>query len=490
MDYTKIDRKFYDRVNELNFLEKRLAGLERGELGVLYGRRRMGKTELLKKFISGATAKSIYINIVSDNKTDLKKALSAKIEQVFKETVKIGQWEDFFEYLNHKSRTEKLLFVIDEFQRLDKFAKGFIFSLQNSWDNFLKHNKLMLIVSGSSMRMMHRLALEEKGPLYGRATFSYHLKQFRYADLRYMFKEKSEEEKIDIFSVFGGTPKYLSDFKLSNKNTIAALNQLVLSENGPLFDEPINALKFELKNPERYVSILRAISMGKVELKEIAGFLGLDNAEITPYLRNLSTLLDIIESDDPLFGKKRMKRYKIKDNFFRFWYRFVYPHREQIAAGIYDPVTKKIEKELNTYKGKIFEDIVREFFLIMNGKKIKGKRIDFTEYGKWWENAEDIDLVLSSKSKTVFVEAKFQEKKMSSACFEDLKRKSNKTSASGRFEYCIVSKSGFEQELIDRKVHNLLLLSLPEIASILDGLSESETNKQLDLARWGIRKST
>ena len=479
-----MEKRFYNRVQELEFLRSKFINLKKGEFGVLYGRRRVGKSELLRKFFGKVKENKIYINVVYDNKRDFMNALSIKIEETFKESVKISKWEDFFSYVSQKSADEKILLVIDEFQRVNYFAKDFIFNLQESWDNSLKDKRIMVIICGSSMSMMHRLALEEKGPLYGRKTFSYHLKQFRYIDLREMFKEKSEEEKIKIFSVFGGTPKYLSDFKFLDKDLFESFNYLALSENGSLFDEPINALKFELKNPERYISILKAISKGKVESKEIADSLGLENYEISPYLKNLSELLDIIEVNDPLFGKKRMKRYGIKDNFFRFWYRFVYSYREQVAMGNSDAIQKRIHKEFGTYCGRIFEDIVREFFIFMNGKEIKNKKIEFIECGKWWEKNEDIDLVLKSKSKTVFLEAKFKEKKMGSGCFEELKRKSQKTSASGKFEYIIISKSGFEQELIDRNVSGLLLLDLKEITKILDDEMKKEEVIQLQMKGW------
>ncbi len=479
-----MERKFYDRVQELEFLKQRFENLKRGEFGVLYGRRIMGKSELLRKFVSKIRERKIYINVVYDNKKDFINALTTKIEETFKETIKIDKWKDFFGYLSEKSENEKILIVIDEFQRIDNFAKDFVFNLQDSWDNSLKNKKIMVVICGSSMSMMHRLALEEKGPLYGRKTFSYPIKQFKYIDLREMFKEKNEEEKIKIFSIFGGNPKYLSDFKYLNIELFEAFKKLTLLENGPLFNEPINALKFELKNPERYISILRAISEGKIESKEIADFLGLENYEISPYLVNLSELLDIVESDNPLFGKKRMKRYRIKDNFFKFWYRFVYPYREQITVGNLSSIEKRINKEFIDYCGRIFEDIIKEFFIFMNGKKINNKKIEFIECGKWWEGGEDIDLVLQNKAKTIFIEVKFKEKKIGSECFENLKIKSKKTSASGKFEYIIVSKSGFEQELVDRRIPNLTLLSLKDITEIIDEETKREIEIQLPLKNW------
>jgi len=477
-------RTFYDRYSELKFLKEKYDNLNQGEFGVLYGRRRMGKSELLRKFIKKIKSKKIYINVIDSSKKKFMETLTKKIEETYGETFKITDWREFFEYIAEKTKEESLVFVIDEFQRINTFSKDFIFALQEYWETHLNKRKVMLIICGSSMSMMHKLALEEKGPLYGRKTFEYPLKQFKYLDFREMFKELDEEEKIKIFSIFGGTPKYLDDFKSLNLDAIEGFEKLVLSNKEALFEEPINALKFELKNPERYIAILRAISKGKIETKEIADELGLNNHEITPYLKNLSDLLDILEFNNPLFGKKRMMRYKIKDNFFKFWYRFVYPYREHIEMGITKPILDRINKEIKEYCGRIFEDIVKEFFIFMNGKEILNKKIEFSECGKWWELNEDIDLVLKSKSKTTFIEVKYKEKKMGSECFERLKEKSKKTSAGGIFEYIIVSKSGFEKELVDRKIPSLLLIDLEKLTEIMDVEIKRETEVQEKIIKW------
>jgi len=479
-----MEKEFYDRFEELDLLRSKFDNLEKGEFGVLYGRRRVGKSELLRKFASKIKKNKMFLTITSQSKAELKKALSIKIEECFGEVVKISEWSDFFDYLIEKTGEQKFLLILDEFQRVDDFAKDFIYSLQDYWDSKLRKKKIMIIISGSSMSMMHRLALEEKGPLYGRKTFTIPLKQFRYIDFREMFKDYSEEEKIKIFSVFGGTPQYLTFFKKTKLSLIEAFKELVLRRDGALYEEPINALKFELTNPERYISILGAISKGKVELKEISDELELGQYQLTPYLRNLTELLDITCSSDPLFGKKKMKRYKIKDNFYRFWYRFVYPYQEQIQSGIVETSVKRIEKEMGDYCGRIFEDIVTEFFLFMRNKKIKGVDINFLEYGKWWESGEDIDLVLSNASYSTFIEIKFQNRKLNSNDFENLKRKSLKTSSKGRLKYAMVSKSGFEQELIDRKIPDLLLLDLEEMERIIEDETKREKEIQVDLNDW------
>jgi len=411
---------------------------------------------------------------------------SNAIEMTFKEIIAIKDWNDLFDYLDKKSGVKKLVIVIDEFQRIATFSKDFIYSLQDNWDRKLKNRKILFIISGSSMRMMHKLVLEEHGTLYGRTTFRLPLKQFSYCDFRLMFESKNEEEKINIFSMFGGTPKYLSDFKSMDVHLMDAFNKLVLSENGSLYDEPLNALTDELRNPERYLSIIETISQGKLESNEIATALQLKNSELSPYLRNLIDLLDIIESNDPIFGKKRMKRYKLKDNFFKFWFKFVFPYRQYLKNGDHNFILDKIEKEFSSYCGHIFEEIVRDFFLHINKQKIMNKYIDFYECGSWWDDQDEIDLILKNNDETIFVEIKHKEKPIDITCFEELKRKSKKTLASGKFYYILISKSGFEPKLKNLDVNNLLLIDLVQFTEILEERQKQQKETQRGLDYYSI----
>ncbi len=465
-------RIFYDRKEQKKLLNDKFINLRTGEFGVIYGRRRTGKSELLRQFHNKIKDQDkLFITVTSSTKTEFSRQLSTKIQESFNETVIINNWNDFFDYLINRqnNNNNKTILIIDEFQRLNNFAKDFFFTLQEYWDSKLKHLPFMILICGSSMSMMHQIALEEHGPLYGRKTFELHIKPFRYIDFREMFKEFSEEEKIRIFSIFGGTPKYLEDYKYSNTNDLfEAYEKLVLMDNGPLFEEPLNALKFELKNPGRYISILRSLSDGKIQTPEISQYLGIKNKQLSPYLKTLADLLDIIEDADPLFGKKRNKRYKIKDNFFRFWYKFVCPFREQLEIGNKDHILEKISRDFDSYLGKIFEDIVKEFFILMNNQEIKTKKLNFTKIGKWWELGEDIDLVLDQKNEVIFVEIKFKEKKIGFKVYNDLVRKSKKTSASGKFTYILVSKAGFKQDIINKKPKNLTLLTLNDLEQIWD----------------------
>ena len=118
--------KFYDRCSELRLLKEKYDGLSKGEFGVLYGRRRLGKSKLLRKFLSKISTKKIYVEVIDANRKDFMRTLSNKIEETYNEIVQINRWSDFFGYIVEKSKSESLVLVIDEFQRLNSFAKDFI----------------------------------------------------------------------------------------------------------------------------------------------------------------------------------------------------------------------------------------------------------------------------------------------------------------------------------------------------------------------------
>ena len=178
-----MERRFYDRQNEMKELKTKFDSISKGEFGVIYGRRRTGKSELLRQFYGNVTnTDKIFLTITSTNRNDLKAVLGESIKKSTGEEVKIERWDDFFDFILERSESKRVLIILDEFQRLNNFAKDFYFSLQEAWDAKLKYAKVMLLICGSSMSMMHRIALEEHGPLYGRKTFEIQVSPFKYMD--------------------------------------------------------------------------------------------------------------------------------------------------------------------------------------------------------------------------------------------------------------------------------------------------------------------
>jgi hypothetical protein len=479
-----MEKKFFDRYNELHLLKERYEKLNSGELLVIYGRRRIGKTELLRQFLEKSDCKKIYLYVNIAEKQELMRQFSKSILDQTGDGIKISNWDGLFDYLKTESDDKKMIVVLDEFQRFAKVSPDFISMLQDNLDRKLKNNKIMIILSGSSMGMTHELIFSTKGPLYGRASLKKKIEPFRYVDFRQMFSHIGDEEKkIAIYSFFGGTPYYLEAVKNEEKELFECISNLVLDENGRLFDEPITLLSSELKSFQRHNSILVLIAKGKNDLKEIADGMGMDQGQLTPHLHHLVKLLDIVHEEKPVLGMKKGKRYVFSDNFFRFWYRYIFQNKSAIELKNYSSVIAKIKDSYPTYLSRNFQDIIKELLILYNGAKIGKIDLDFEEIGSWWDKNDEIDIVCRGKRSLVVGEVKYTEKPINGlSLFNELKAKAEKIKFSGRINYLIVSKSGFESDTRDvLEKSGVTCLDLNEIKAHFEKLTKIEKERQQTL---------
>lgn len=467
-------KEFYDRTEEINLLRHRYANLEHGEMLVVYGRRRVGKTELIKEFMTKITdSNKLYTYVDLAGKQELLASLSNTVQEQLGETFKFSDFESFLSFINEKAKKDKFLLVIDEFQRFLDVAPEFITKLQNRWDNELRHSKLMLILVGSSMGMIQRITESRAGALYGRGT-KIKISPFRYVDFRLMFKDLGEIEKVERYAVFGGTPFYLAK-TTKFPDTMLAISELILKKGGELAEEPKNLLEYEnVRIHAKYNSILHAISSGKEILKEMQEFTRIDSTAMPAYIARLDELLDLVKKNDPVRGKKRLGRYAIKDNFFRFWYKFIFPNQTALNIGNYKLVSDIIKENLNSYTGLIFEDIAMELFMLYLNKEIKGVKINFENIGRWWDrNGNEIDLVAyNDKEKTALIgEVKWTNAQVDTDILHELIRKAGLLSFNGRIQYVIVSKSGFTEKCIAKMEElGVLHLDLSELTKLFDAI--------------------
>ncbi|MDI6738586.1 MAG: ATP-binding protein [Nanoarchaeota archaeon] len=315
---------FYDRNEELKLLKNEFANLQAGKMLVIYGRRRVGKTELIRQFIGALPGKTLYFYVDLVEKQGILDSLSKNVQEQLGETRKFAEFSDFLDLISEKSNNGFVL-VIDEFQRFLEISPAFITELQNYWDGKLKEKKILLILVGSSIGMIQKITGSKAGALYGRAA-RIRISPFRYSDFRLMFKELSEEEKIITYAVFGGTPYYLEKVKKIEGDIHKKIYELLLKKGAELFEEPKNLLEYEnVRVHAKYNSILQAASAGKENLKEMQDFTGIEANTLPAYINRLDELLELLERKDPILGKERLGRYKLKDNFFSFWYKFIFP---------------------------------------------------------------------------------------------------------------------------------------------------------------------
>ena len=422
--------KFYNRENELQLLEE--LNKHMPSFIVITGKRRVGKTELVKRFI--ADKKALYF-FVDPYKT-FPKLLDEFMETIRREVdiptyVKISTERDFLEFLftNPELKKRQVVIAFDEFQRFLKLNPSFISQLQKYWDLYKNKTNIFLIVTGSSIGMIRKIFIEEKSPLFKRSDNIVVLRDFTFwkiMDVLNNLKIIDPIEKFNIYGLFGGTVYYytlMEKFGISSFKD--ALNKLVLNDFAPLRDEVQDIFVEEFGKIHRtYFEILSAIARGKVSRKEIADAVNIKDSSLSPYLYDLTNLVNMIEWRVPTTEqphRSKRGRYFLVSDFARFWFHFIYPNKSAYEIGQYNRIETKILNEWNSFVGRTFEELAREF--------IKKKFGDiFDKVGAWWDRkGNEIDIVCLNvrKSKALFMEVKWKalEYKEAQVIIEKLREK-------------------------------------------------------------------
>lgn len=382
---------FIGREYELNFLNERYAS-NQAELIVLYGRRRVGKTELLTEFCKGKKHIFFSCNEYTDGKQleDFSRKLLSFDDKLLKVIKKFYDWESAFTALGEIVQDEKVVVVIDEFPYMVKGNNSIPSILQNLWDHNLKNKNIMLIISGSSMSFIENEILGYKNPLYGRATGIYKLEPLPYFDAIKFFPNYSNEDKAIAYSILGGIPHYLRQFD-PDVSLEENVKNKILKKSSQLYDEVEFLLHQELREPAVYVTIIESIALGCSKYSEIADKSGIDSAKLSTYLKNLLEL-GIIKKELPALSKskdtikKTLIEYTLSDSFFRFYYKYVYPHKAELDTNNVEIVWKYIIKnDLHHFASRDFENICIRYLYVLAGQE-KLPRL-FTSFARWWGKA-------------------------------------------------------------------------------------------------------
>ncbi|WP_324735920.1 ATP-binding protein [Thermococcus sp. SY098] len=412
--------KFIDRKPELDFLRERYHS-GRPELIILYGRRRIGKTYLLQKFLSEVDG--VYL-LAEESETileDFSERLAEYFNDSFLRENPLQNWRAFFTYLAGKS-SERLVVVIDEVQYIAKAQKDFLSVLQKYWDMHLSKTRIMLILCGSLISFMEGI-LSAKSPIYGRRTGAWKVEEMNFFNIR-KFHPLSTEEAIHVYSVFGGVPQYWADYN-PELDFWDNLRALLLSKGAKYYDEPKYLLKQELRDVSRYFSILRAIALGYNRFGQIADKARVDLNSLGKYL-NVLEEMGYVGEEKPIVGRGR-SIYKINDKLFNFWFRFIYPRKSEIEMGF--DVVEDIKLRFNEYIGFVFEEIAKQFLIELN--KTGRLPFRFTRIGKWWHKGEEIDLLALNEreKKALFIEVKWKNlsEREARRILRDLERKAQLT---------------------------------------------------------------
>lgn len=439
--------KFIDRKREMSTLEKEYN--RENSFVVLYGRRRTGKTTLIKEFIKDKN--TFYFFADKQNESlqinRFKNQLAEHFKDEFLKKIEINDWDTIFDYFINKIGDEKFVLVIDEFQYLCLMNKGFSSAFQRIYDEKIADKNVMVILCGSLISMMYSEVLSYDSPLYGRRTAQIKLQPISFEYYKEFFDNKSKRELIEFYSITGGIPKYILEFD-RNRNPLWNIENNIFNKDNFLYSEPKFLLQEEINDLSRYFSILNSIALGNTKLSSICSHLGLNSSSMTSYITKLIDL-DILEKEVPVTenienGKKGL--YKIKDNYLKFWFSYVYPYQSYLEIENLSYPLEKIKNEFNLWVSKIYEDLARE--TILNNSEIP---FPIKKLGRWWNNNEEIDIVGLGDNEIIFGECKWSSKKVGLNVLLSLKEKSKsvKWNNSSRKEYFILfSKEGFSDDLI------------------------------------------
>lgn len=461
---------FIGRERELSALEKQYAS-NKFEFSVIYGRRRVGKTALINQFIGNKNA-IYFMGVESNAKQNLENFSKSIIEYSsgIEAQTSFYSFQAALEYVFKLAEKERLILAIDEYPYVARSSKSLASTLQLLIDKYKDSSKLMLILCGSSMSYMEDHVLSYKAPLYGRRTAQIKVLPFDFEETCHYFKNLSDEDKALIYGIVGGTPQYLlqMDDRLSVEDNI---KNTFLNPISFLYEEPINLLKQEVREPAIYTAIITAIAAGASRMSEISTKVGEDTNVCATYLKNLINL-GIVQKESP-YGEKASRKsvYSIEDNMFRFWHRFVLENNSVIARGATDLVYKRIEPQISDYMGKVFEDICKQYLWkqLLSGQC----PVEFTSLGRWWGNdpiekcQAEIDIMgEQDKNTALFGECKWTNEKVDLAVLETLVKRSRLFSYK-KVHFYLFAKSGFTKGCIDeaKKMGNVKLVSYADIVS-------------------------
>ena len=446
--------QFIDRESEMETLQNEY-NRNGSSLVIMYGRRRVGKTTLISEFIKDKPALFFLASEESEaqNRNAFKDKAADFLESELLKNADIKNWEVIFKTIADTSFDSKPVIVIDEFQYIGKSNPAFPSIFQRIWEETLKDKPVMVILCGSLISMMKSQTLSYNSPLYGRRTAQIRLKQIPFRYYQEFFPGKNRRELIEMYSVTGGVPKYIELFSETD-DIYKSIQRCVLNRSGYLYDEPHFLLQQEVTEIGSYFSIIKAIAAGNSKLSAISTVLEIKSTGLTKYLKTLIDL-DILEREVPVTEenpeKSKKGLYRIKDNYIRFWFAFVYPNMSFIESGNSRIVMNKIRKGLiSGHTAFVYEDVCRERMWDLNAEDCWP--FHFSKIGRWWDGKNEIDIAaIDPEEKNLILgECKFWQEPVGINIFRELEQKSgsvDRQKQNRHVWFVLFSSAGFTEEL-------------------------------------------
>lgn len=457
-------RAFRCRSSELTLLEEELKK-DGPRLVVLDGMRRVGKTELIKKFVSRKT--SFYFCASSGADADLLNRFKQTIERMYltplNRRLDTISWETLLAFMIENISRRANILILDEFPLLQNANTQIAPMLGRIWEEKAKGKNIMLILSGTDGAVMGEGILNSDSPLGPRVTGSLSLAPLPFSDTRSFFPDYSGAERVLCFSALGGIPAYLSKFD-PRKPLEQNFKKEILNKDSYLFREPLLHLWEEMREPGQYFSLLHAVSKGYTSLPEITRESGLkDIYAANKYLfalreRKILRRIIPITEEDP--KKSRKGRYDFENPFFRFWFRFIYPNISDLEMGDTDSLWReKIKPSLPEFCRHTFVDIcLQRLERLRHYRKLP---FDARKMGRWWNRADSIDLVAEGTDGSLLLcLCDWSEKRLGSDGLSRLAKKARWFPGAERIFYGLFSGQGFSRDLKARAAEREEILLL------------------------------
>ncbi|MEZ3144126.1 ATP-binding protein [Halobaculum sp. MBLA0143] len=435
---------FVSRTAELSRLRE-LYRSNSAELAVVYGRRRLGKTELVSQSLDGRADAVVYQARQKTRALQIEQFLDRAAESYPGVSRLRPDWEPILTYLGQNDA----VVVLDEFPYLVAEDESLPSVVQALFDREFDDAAPTFVLVGSSISTMEEAALLGSSPLYGRSSLKLDVRELPFGAATEFLDDPTPTEAVFLWGVFGGVPYYLE--RLDPTASLAAnVHDTVLSVHGTLHDEPDYVLRMELKEPTRYFSILEAIAGGNTGRNEVAGATGIEYNSLSTYLSRLERLR-LIERTVPVTERpERSKRgrYRLRDSFFRFWFRFVYGAGGRNDELGHEAFETLIRPELPDFVAPAFERLCR------GALRPLYPDLTVTETGRWWYGEHEIDAVGLTAGDTLVVgECKFQSSPAGFDALESLRshtaelRWSPPDGGDRHVQYALFSRSGFTESL-------------------------------------------
>ena len=452
-------RMFFGRQKELEELERRYAG-NRKEFGVIYGRRRIGKSALVRHFFDGK--KGLFFQAKQDTSYGNLRSFSYELNKLLHLPTSFvyANWQEAFDALLQAAGDGRFLFVIDEYPYIVSQDQAFSSILQEFVDHAPEN--IFTIILGSDVSFLKRELEDRKSPLYKRRTFEMRIGKLPFDEAILFLDGMSREDQCAYLSLMSSYPYYLAAVE-ADHSFDENVQSLLFNEFGTFFTLPDQVLSNSTKVQDVYNAILHSVAHRHYSLKEISLDIHEESSKVSKYI---TTLLksEILEKRSTFMGKKNSHYYVIADPLLRFWYTFVYDRQELIRING-KAVFSSLSVQIREFLDRGFEDTVLLFLDQENRKgalpglfpEIRNFKADKTSLGR----SVEIDGLARSGDVLLVVECKYRNKALSKAVLDHLKESSSIFSEKLRREYYLFSKSGFSSDLA--QADNVHCYSLEEM---------------------------